>query len=222
VIEPRYRRDYQGEYVITTTNWREGKKSQAKEWIPNAIVNQHLSGRAAVIGSNNDRERFDHTRLQRHRGGLQGKKRLQTYGTRDIWRDMRLDFYVSTDQIQLNKIVDLNYQESTAVFTTARHCLRCPGKFYLIPFTPPICDAAMPIYLSVFDGHQEIFLLGYDREAQFGKSTNWINDVDQIIKAYESCDFILVGTESNMPDLLRHNKNVSCINHRSFITRCDI
>lgn len=222
MIEPRYRKDYVGEYVITSTNWRQGLKAQAKEWIPNSIINQHISGRAAVIGSTNDFERFDHTRLQRHRGGLQGKKRLQTYGTRDIWRGMRLDFYVSTDQVELNKITAKDYQETTAVFTRAKFCLRHPGKFYLIPLAPPICDLAMPVYLSVFDGHREIFLLGYDRDLRAGRSDAWIRDIDQIIKAYEACEFVLVGTESNMPDLLKTNRNVSCINHRSFITRCDI
>ena len=95
MIESRYRRDYSGEFVITEIRIADGRSQQTREWIPNVIENHHISGRAAVIGSRTDQERFKYQRLQRHRGGLLGKKRLQTYGTGDLWQDMAFDFFVT-------------------------------------------------------------------------------------------------------------------------------
>ena len=70
MIKEQYRCDYEGEFVITESKWAAGKKTQNREWVANPITNQHISGRAACIGSDIDKVAFDHTRLQRHRGGL--------------------------------------------------------------------------------------------------------------------------------------------------------
>ena len=84
MIKPRYRRDYDGEFVIVETIITDNAKKYTREWIPNTVENHHLSGRAAVIGSRESQARFDHRRLQDHRGGLLAKKSLQTYGTADL------------------------------------------------------------------------------------------------------------------------------------------
>ena len=75
-MQARYRTDYAGEFVILETKWSGGKKTETREWIANPIDNHHLSGRAACIGSGQDQKRFDYTRLQRHRGGLLGSKKI--------------------------------------------------------------------------------------------------------------------------------------------------
>ena len=56
MIESRYRRDYDGEFVITETRVADGTTQQTREWVPNAIENHHISGRAAVIGSRTDHD----------------------------------------------------------------------------------------------------------------------------------------------------------------------
>ena len=100
-MQARYRTDYAGEFVITETRWTGGRKTQTREWVPNPIENHHISGRAVCIGSDFDAYRFNHVRLQRHRGGLLGSKKLQTYGVGDIAVAMRLDFAVETRAAQL-------------------------------------------------------------------------------------------------------------------------
>jgi len=70
MMQQRRRQDYPGEFIITRTTFRDGRKIQEREWIDNPIVNQHISGRAAVIATADDRERFDHARLQYHRAGV--------------------------------------------------------------------------------------------------------------------------------------------------------
>jgi hypothetical protein len=122
-MQARYRTDYAGEFVILETRWGAGKKEETREWIPNPIENHHLSGRAACIGSDLDRWQFDYTRLQRHRGGLLGSKKLQTYGTGSIAQQMRLDFAVETNTNNLNKILATGYQQDNIVYTTARNCI---------------------------------------------------------------------------------------------------
>ena len=94
MITERYRKDYTGEFIILNTAWAGGKKRTQREWMPNPIENHHISGRAACIGSSVDKLEFDFTILQRHKGGLLGSKKLQTYGVGEIAKQMRLDFAV--------------------------------------------------------------------------------------------------------------------------------
>jgi hypothetical protein len=221
VIEPRYRRDYAGEFVVTNTDIRRGIKQQQREWIANPIQNQHISGRAAVIGSAVDREQFDYTRLARHRGGLQGKKRLQTYASGDIWRHMRLDFYCTTDRVQATRLQEAAYHEACAVHSSARLCLIYPNQFYIIPFQPVLNDIAAAIYLASFDGHNEIYLLGYNNDTP-GNTRRWQQDVTDVMSAYRTHQFVIVGAASNVPDAWRDLENVECWNYRKFVSYCDI
>jgi len=221
MIESRYRRDYSGEFVITETRISDGRSQQTREWIPNVIENHHISGRAAVIGSRTDQERFRYQKLQRHRGGLLGKKRLQTYGTGDLWRDMAFDFFVTTDRGQAQAMADTGYDTQSTVYTNANICIENPGRFYLVPFLQPIDNLALAVYLAAFDGHQEVFMLGYNIDT-LGGTASWIADVDSVMLAYATTQFVLVGTESNMPESWRYHPNVTSMIHRKFISYCDI
>jgi len=187
-MDARYRTDYSGEFVILETKWSGGKKSESREWIENPITNYHLSGRAACIGSGIDHARFNYTILQKHRGGLLGSKKLQTYGTGIISQEMRLDFTVETNNAILDKILESGYQASNIVYTSPRYCIAHPGEFYLIPLRPKIIDIATVVYLAAFDGHKEIFLLGYTDEVDGGHN-EWIQQIAQIFSAYKGTKF---------------------------------
>lgn len=220
-MQARYRRDYDGEFVVLRTEISNGVKREIKDWVPNPIENYHISHRAAVIGSSVDSAQFDYTRLQRHRGGLLGKKRLQTYGTGDLWQEMKFDFFVSTDGPALKNITDHGYDQSATIYTTARHIVEMPGRFYLIPFRPMLDNLATNIYMAAFDGHEEIFLLGYTKETQ-AQTHAWQRDVDQVIKTYANVRFRIVGAENNIPETWRHHANVECWPYRKFVTYCDV
>ena len=220
-MQARYRTDYAGEFVILETRWGAGKKEEAREWIPNPIDNHHLSGRAACIGSDIDRWRFDYTRLQRHRGGLLGSKKLQTYGTGLIAQEMRLDFAVETNNNNLTKILDTAYQRDNIVYTTGRNCISHPGEFYLIPHKPRLIDMTLAVYLAAFDGHQEIFLLGYTDETP-GDALNWQAQLAEVFVAYPGVKFYLVGETTRMPDAWVQCFNVEVIDYPYFISYCDV
>jgi hypothetical protein len=220
-MDARYRTDYLGEFVILETKWSGGKKSETREWIDNPITNHHLSGRAACIGSTLDHVHFDYTRLQRHRGGLLGSKKLQTYGTGEIAQQMRLDFVVETNIDNLTKILESNYQSSNIVYTSPRYCIAHPGEFYLIPLRPRIVDLATVVYLAAFDGHKEIFMLGYTDETA-GKHNEWIQQITNIFAAYSGIKFYLVGESTRMPDAWVNCPNTQTMIYRDFIGYCDV
>lgn len=221
MIQARHRSDYDGEFVIVQSLLTGGTKLQDREWIPNAIENHHISGRAAVIGSRVDQALFDYTRLARHRGGLLGKKRLQTYGVGDLWKDMSFDFFVAIEQKQTDKIQKTGYSSRSTVYSTTSRCLLYPGHFYLLPYQPVLDELALIVYLAAFDEHQEIFLLGYNNETPAG-SKNWIEHVNNMFKTYNNTQFILVGVESNMPVQWRNNRNVRSMRYRTFVSYCDV
>ena len=220
-MQARYRTDYAGEFVILETRWGAGKKEETREWIPNPIENHHLSGRAACIGSDFDLWQFDYTRLQRHRGGLLGSKKLQTYGTGSIAQQMRLDFAVETNTNNLNKILETGYQRDNVVYTTARNCIANPGEFYLIPYKPRLIDMTIAVYLAAFDGHQEVFLLGYTDETN-GNSLNWEAQLADVFLAYPGVKFYLVGENTRMPDVWVDCFNTQVMTYQEFIGYCDV
>lgn len=221
MIQARHRRDYDGEFVIVDTVVSGGCTSQTREWIANPIDNFSTSGRAAVIGSRALQAKFRHSRLQRHRGGLLGQRRLQTYGAQDLWQDMTFDFFVTTDRDNIQAMAAQAYDQRCTVYTTARLCLENPGRFYLIPYLPQLDALAMPVYLAAFDGHAEVFMLGYCRDTATVSRT-WAKDLDAVFAAYPGTQFILVGQESSMlPSWLSHS-NVQCIGVRRFVSYCDI
>lgn len=225
-MQARFRADYPGEFVVVNTIWENGKRTEQREWIPNPIENQHISGRAVCIGSRDSLQSpfpygIDYKILQRHRGGLLGTLKVQTYGVGTIANDMRLDFAVDIDAEQLQQLIKSNYYENNVVYTTARNCIQNPGAFYLIPHAPRLLMPALPVYLAAFDGHKEIFLIGYSNQMSFDNH-RWITDINEVFTAYLGVKFCLVGEPSIMPDTWLENANVSTMSYREFISYCDV
>ena len=220
MISQRYRRDYHGEFVILRTTFRDGVKIQDREWIPNAIENHHVSGRAAILIGDTDRSRFDYTKLQHHHGGLRGSQRLQTYGTSVTWQHLSLNFYVNTDSMTLAMIDRADYTQNTVVYTDRRRVLEFPKKFFLVPYCPLIADPALAMYLAAFDGHREIFVLGAAQHQD--RDPAWQQHVLEVMQCYYACQFYFVGTEAAMPVSWRSQPNFRSMPVRSFVTHCDI
>lgn len=221
MITERYRKDYTGEFVITESIWSGGKKKTKREWIPNPIQNHHISGRAACIGSSVDADQFDYTILTRHKGGLLGAKKLQTYGTVEIANSMRLDFVVERNEDKLVSLLNTHYYKDNIIYTSPKLCLKHPGVFYTIPYNPNLLPEVALIYLAAFDGHKEIFLLGYNEGANFGQNS-WTSQIEQVIAAYPSTQFVHVGYESQTPESWKNYSNFSQKTYREFILYCDI
>jgi hypothetical protein len=221
MIKPNYRTDYEGEFIVTQSVWSGGKKRQRREWVANPIENQHISGRAVCIGSDIDFLKFNYTILQQHRGGLLGSKKLQTYGLGAAAKQMRLDFTLETDDTVLKELIESHYYQDNVVYTNPRNCLKYPGVFYLIPYNPVLIKQAILPYLAAFDGHKEIFLLGYTQHAEIGNS-NWTHQIAEVISAYSSTKFITVSTKQHAVQSWMEYSNVEHMTYRNFITYCDV
>ena len=220
MIIERYRKDYVGEFIITNTSWSGGKKRTQREWMPNPIENHHISGRAACIASSADLSEFDFTVLEHHKGGLLGSLKLQTYGTGEIAKMMRLDFTVEKDDIKLTELFDLHYYKQNIIYTTPRQCLRHPGVFYTIPYNPPFIKEVLLPYLAAFDGHKEIFIIGANQDLTASNSS-WQEQIGRVIDLYRSTQFVAVGNPGTIPEAWYNSPNFKSIDYRNFISHCD-
>lgn len=221
MIKQQFRRDYDGEFLITETRVDNGRTTQTREWIPNVITNDHVSPRAAVVGGHDVFNRFDFRKLKNNKGGLLAKKALQTYGTANLWREMPFHFFVTTSNQEAQDMVSSGYTKDNIVFTTTNICLDNPGHFYPVPYLPIMDQLALAVYLAAFDEHSEVYLINYNIDTPAG-TANWISDVNTVIKTYDTVQFILVGVEAAIPREWRWNRNVSVMGHRDFVTHCDV
>jgi len=221
MITECYRKDYSGEFVVVGATWSGGKKNIQREWVDNPIKNHHISGRAVCIGTRADKDQFDYCRLQKHRGGLLGSKKLQTYGAGEIALEMRLDFTVEKNPAILDQLIETEYHKHNTIYTSPKYCFEHPGDFYNIPHNPVMLDVCLLPYLAAFDGHREIFLLGYHNDAGIGQSS-WESQMHQIMNVYSGTKFYYVGHESQMPKVWKDSANVALMTYRQFIVYADV
>jgi len=225
----RYRTEYDGEFVIVEHKISQGKKIQEREWIDNPIENQHISGRAAVIGGGSSLRysktlNFNlKTHIEQHAGWHLGRKRLQTYGSQDCWKELQCDFYVEFDKEKLEEIKKAKYQERVSVYSHARNCIDDPGEYYLVPYGVRGKSIAVATWLACFDGHTEIFLLGAD--AMFVDDTpdqKTLNGLNAVFNDYPAVKFYYVSDGCQAQDIWRSNKNFLQMRYAEFISYCDI
>lgn len=221
-MQQRFRADYDGEFVILRTSYRDGKKIQDKEWVENPIDNQYISARAAIIGNGVSRAKFNIKNIEDHRGGLLGKKRLQTYGAEGCWKELRCDFYVEDDGAELKNILRRKYIERSIVYTGVKNLLKYPGQFYLTPYNVKLCTIATAMYIAAFDGHKEIFLIGVDGTLANGeRNQKHIQQINKVIVTYPDSKFVFVSDRA-VEELFKKNTNVKTMNYREFISHCDV
>lgn len=134
---------------------------------------------------------------------------------------MRCDFIVETNNDKLNLIAESKYQETNIVYTSPRMCIQHPGEFYLIPYMQKLIDPAQLPYLAAFDGHKEIFMLGYTNEIETNVSS-WIANVRSVITAYPGIKFYFVSSVDNISEYWLDLPNVIKFNYQEFISYCDV
>jgi hypothetical protein len=220
MIHERYRQDYDGEFVLVGTVLSTGGSVQKREWIDNPLQNQHLSHRAAVIAAEYRYGKFTHRRLENHRGGLLATKSLQTYGTGNLWTDMRFDLFLAEHEQISDAMISKDYQDHSVVYSTTGLCIRHPGCFYPVPYQPLLDPLAKILYIAAFDGHREIFMMGYRKDLP-ARTSGWINDVNEVIKTYAGTKFYLVD-QAGVPDQWLHNRNFELMDVRRFVSHCDV
>ena len=94
-LKQLYRSSYAGENVITQLTYENGEWNPETEMVPNQVFNTFTTTQALAIGNGRSRLEFDLTHIARHKGGLLGADRLQTYGCNALYRDFTPDFLVA-------------------------------------------------------------------------------------------------------------------------------
>lgn len=229
-MSERYRTEYDGEFVIVSHTIKDGKKHQEREWIENPIENQHISGRACVIGHGQSRFTTNYngkfnlkTKIENHAGWHLGRKRLQSYGSEGCWKELQCDFYVEFDPEKLAEIKLKEYSNIVSVYTNARNCITTPGEYYLVPYGQRGTSVGVATWLACFDGHKEVFLIGVDGTNQDqSTSDKRILELDEIVKTYKGVQFIYVSDGAAPPDAWLQNQNFAHWKYHEFVSYCDI
>ena len=221
MIPERYRSDYDGEFVIVNTVFKNGKKEQEREWVENPIKNKHM-GRATCLVNGPSTQGFKFHTLEDHKGGLLASKAMQVYGVDDIFRELKCNFLVSTNQQMLDEIKEKNYQENTIVYTTPKLCIENQGEFFLIPHGFKSTAHAIALWLACFDEHKEIFLFGYDEVDNTGKEQQkMIQSVNEVIKAYPDVQYYFVHKNSNIPESFKYHLNMKEMTVEEYVSYTD-
>jgi hypothetical protein len=163
-IKELYRSSYVGEDVIRDMVYRDGAWDRTVEFVPNVVDNLQTSKKAVVLGNGPSRTELHpnlFNLLKNHRGGLLASGALQTYGCNAIVRDFMPDFVVANDEVA-SELVNGGYCDDNIIYGTQQMVLSYPGKFYLVPQAPNWDMGATAAYLSCFDGHKTVYLMGFD------------------------------------------------------------
>lgn len=235
-----YAHEYDGEYIVTSATIKNGKRTETREWVDYTVDNSQHNRVAYVIGNGPSRLGFKLSLLQKVHGGNLAKRMGQTYGCNALLRDFEPDFAVVRSRDVAYEIEENNIAPSTVKYTWANNIVQCPGIFHLLPYNLPLCAGAAALYLSCFDEHKEVFLLGFDGQTSPGYNTNvyagtpgyaaansnasgknMIADVARVFALYNDVSFYVV-TDAAKHDAWRYHRNVEWLTYRQFVSLQDL
>lgn len=242
-LRKRYRRNYIGEPIVVQRTYTKGRWQDVTETVPNVITNSQISNQAVVLGNGPSRLEFDLRHIKNHRGGLLGSRRLQSYGCNALYRDFAPDFLVTTGVDMVNELAYSSYVNDHIVYTNSVDLKNNPGKFYLIPHNPYTDAGTTALYLAAFDGHQKVFMLGFDGQDSENYNYNvyagtpgyqskqttindskWIKDRKTLFDTYNDTEFIRVTKKNTepIPESWRYCINFRTIDQNQFVIEADL
>ena len=192
-LDKIYRANYLGENVTTLARYRGGTWEYASEWVPLAVENRQTSGVATAIGNGISRKNFELNLLFGHKAGVLGSKSMQTYGCNGLYRDGSPTFMVASTEAMCAEMVSSGYCDNHIVYANSRMVMKYPGKFYLIPQDVQANAGTLAAYLACFDGHEKVYLLGFD--GQWSSNVN--NNIYADTNAYNASDINVTDNYQN-------------------------
>jgi hypothetical protein len=245
-IKKLYRSNYTGEELVREMHYTGGDWVKTSEFVHNAVQNIQISGRAVVLGNGPSRLELDDNLfyfLENHKGGLLASGKLQTYGCNAILRDFEPDFTVASDAMA-SELVNTGKCDNNIVYGSTDMMLKYPGKFYMIPQNPNWDCGSMAAYLACFDGHKQVYLMGFDlhsghtdRQMNIYSGTNGYPDAQSpstevyfeksmlgVMQMYSDVEFIRVAQtkEYYMPESWKYQLNLKQITFREFTLEVDL
>lgn len=219
------RKDYPGEFIITGIKIVNRKKTHTKEFIENPIKNQHISARCCILGTHEKLMEYPIKHIENHKGGLLGALSLQLYASDQVFEYITPNFTYCNDPVILSRMVKTDYPEQSVVYTSTKNVLKFPGQFYIVPYQVNLLPEATLAWLASFDGHKEIFLLGFD-----DKNEKVIDQMKSVMEAFPDVNYTRVfwdGSRSdkedpNCPEAWKWCQNFREMNKQYWISYCDI
>ena len=246
-VKKIYRRDYLGEDVVRDLIYTGGTWERNEEFVPNSIINEQISNRAVVLGNGISRLELDNNLfglLANHRAGLLAVNAVQTYGCNALYRDFHPDFLIANGPDITREIAESGYCDNEIVYSTQDAVLDYPGKFYLTPQNPHWDAGAIATYLACFDGHKQIYLLGFDGHSSepnsfynaYAGTANYpgidaasteafyIKTLKLVMDTYSDVDFVRVMPTAawHMPEEWRYQVNLRQLSWREFVVEVDL
>jgi hypothetical protein len=243
LIKPLYRANYTGEEVTTQLVYQNNRWNATNEFVHSQITNLQISNQALVIVNGSSRSEFDLRHVKTHRAGLLGANRLQTYGCNASYRDYESDFLVAIGEEIVQEIAQSDYCDDNIVYANAESIVQYPKQFYLLPQDPHWNSGAIAAYLACFDGHQKVYLMGFDGNDSTNGHYNvyantvgyytadthipedyWEQTMLQVMNTYPTVDFVRVMPTRNfrLPESWKYQTNLRTINFRDFVLEADL
>jgi hypothetical protein len=233
MIYQRYRKDYSGEFLIYNVSLENGEYAEEREWVPNTIENNSHYGTAVIIGNGESRKSFNLIKIEKHRTGIGGVNRIQSYGCNALYRDFEPDFLIATNPEMVDEIIEKSTSEKTTILSNGVNLLTHPGKVHLIPYNVSFNAGAIAAYMACFDGHKRVYLMGFDNQPKENVNNNlyagtecyghkdikvssekWENAMWQVFRAFPDVTFSRIESRYDTPKTWK-----SCLNYRQITFR---
>ena len=210
-LDPIYRTNYTGENITTEARQQGSTWQYTSEWVPISVFNSQTAKVATVIGNGDSRKLFELKLAIDHQAGMLGNKTMQTYGCNAGYRDSTPTFLIATGNEMCQELAESGYCDTHIVYANADKVLKYPGKFYLIPQDITANSGTIAAYLACFDGHEKVYLLGFDGWAGNNHNNNiyagtnayapvnqnidenvWVSSLVRVMQAYPEVEFVRV------------------------------
>lgn len=213
-----------------------------------------ISNHAVVIGNGITADQFDLTLFLPYRQLTpwgeatqwiykRDQKNFFTYGCNAIYRNFKLDFLACSGEGIIKEIAENNNEKPSMIYANSKYLEQYPGKFNFLPQNPDFNAGAMAAYMAAFDGHQKVFMLGFDgidtannNYNMFAGTPNypaldypinesyWVKSLNTVMQVYSDTEFIRVcpTPKFRQPATWRNNLNYRQIDFTQFVLEADI
>lgn len=243
-------KDYIGEFVIESSEWKNNQRQHTKKFIPATVDTSKFKDHAIVLGNGISRLAVPAfsiaARLKRipHPKTLAAGKWItySTWACNAGYRDIEADNLVITRGPMLSKYVKDCADKSTQVWIT-RFLLGYNTGKNLVPYHPAVNSGALAAYLAAVSGHKKVYLLGFDNfysgdynnvyadtygydEKKSGPQdhSSWVENMNNLFIDFPNTEFIHVcpAEGSPAPEPWKYNLNYTQISHWQFRQIVDI
>jgi|TARA_R110000851_G_scaffold280600_2_gene433894 hypothetical protein len=235
----RLRTTYTGEEINATATYENGSWTYDTETIEPTILDNDRTGKQAVVlGNGASRNDFDINYIFK-------QPKLQTYGCNAIHRDAHydVDFLVINNDKIAQELVVSGGASRKIVYANSDQIFEHPGVFYLMPQDPQWNAGAMAAYMAAFDGHKQVYLVGFDGQDTHGNNNNvytgtnayQIEDtvvtddfyglaLKTLMQAYPLVEFVHVNQtgKGNIPSAWKECPNFRRISFHQLVLECDL